>query len=176
MMEFPEPVGKIEVFHIGHPEPITLHKYFPEVKYIDDKASFNPPIVNDWIVSLRQLGLCSEEPIKLNGVPVTPMDLAAVCLQKACKSLPDYRKEGAIRVEVKGRSRGKTTRLIYSATGRIAEGTGIAASIGAQLLAESMIEDKGVFAPEGCIDPGIFLQELLDNRSIGELNTRRIEE
>lgn len=176
VLEFPKPVGNMEVFHIGHPEPVTLPRYFKNLKYADDKASFNPPFVNDWIVNLRELGLCAEEPATINGVTYIPMDIAAAALHKTCKNLQDYRKEGALRVEVKGKWRGKTTRLIYAASGRIAEGTGIAAAIGAQMLADRLVEEKGAFAPEGCIDPGIFMQELLDKRSIGELITKRIEE
>jgi len=176
VLEFPKPLGKMEVFHIGHPEPITLPRYFKGLKYADDKASFAPPIVNDWIVNLRALGLCSGEPVDINGTAITPMDMAAKFFHKTCKGMKDYPKDGGLRVEVKGKWRGKTTRLIYSATGRIAAGTGIAAAIGAQMLADRMVEETGVFAPEGCIDPGIFMQELLDKRSIGALETKRIEE
>jgi len=51
-VEFPEPVGPLEVFHVGHPEPITLLRTYPGLVTADDKASFNLPVVNSWIRNL----------------------------------------------------------------------------------------------------------------------------
>ncbi len=62
---FPEPVGPLDVFHVGHPEPITLSRCFKEAKIVNDKATFHPQFVNDLIVSLGKMVLEAEDPIKV---------------------------------------------------------------------------------------------------------------
>ena len=53
--------------------------------------------------------------------------------------------------------------MTYTAdiVGRMAPGTGLPASIAALMLDAGDVTVKGVVAPEGCIDPGKFLAELL---------------
>jgi len=63
------------------------------------------------------------------------------------------------RVIVKGKKEGRATSYIYDRIGNDWE-AGIALSIGAQMLASGAITEKGVFAPEGCIEPQGFFQEL----------------
>jgi len=172
-MEFPQPVGAIDVFHVGHPEPITLSRCFEGVKCVDDKASFNPPLINDVIRSLGKLVREDDGPIQVGKTHVRTMDFAASYLLKKCRSLKGIPKEGALRVEVKGKMGGKTTKIIYSASGRITHGTGISASIGAQMLVEGKVTGTGVQPPEQCIDPNVFLQEIL-SRGIGELKIDQV--
>ena len=168
-LEFPEPVGTLDVFHIGHPESITLSRVFKGVRIADDKATFYPTIVNDWIVSLGKLAREAGGPVGVNGQEIDPWDFAAALFHKRCKSLKDVPKQGALRVEVKGRKGSKVKKFFFSSAGRIAQGTGIPASIGAQMLVEGKIEGVGVMPPEACIEPNEFLYELL-SRNIGKLN------
>lgn len=168
-MEFPAPVGALDVFHIGHPEPITLSRCYPEAKLIDDKATFQPPFVNDWIVSLGKMAGEAGQTVQVKGREVDPMDFAAALFHQKCKSLSGIPKEGALRVEVKGKKGGRGKRIFYSSAGRISQGTGIPASIGAQMVAKGKIKKTGVLAPEECIDPSEFVREVLD-RKIGKLN------
>ena len=173
-MEFPEPVGTIDVYHIGHPEPLTLSRCFPGAKYIDDKASFNPPLINDIIVSLGKMVRDAAGPITVGKTLIDPMDFAAAYLLNKCRSIKGIPKPGALRVEVKGKKAGKTKRIIYSSCGRIVHGTGMPASIGAQMLVQGKVRGTGVQPPEQCIDPNEFLQAIL-SRGIGELQVQRIE-
>jgi saccharopine dehydrogenase (NAD+, L-lysine-forming) len=167
-IDFPEPVGALDVFHIGHPEPITLSRSFPGVKVVDDKASFQPAVVNEWIVTLGRIGR-GEGPVQVEGREVDPMDFAAALFHKKCRGLTGVPKQGALRVEVKGKKGAKARRIIYSSAARIAQGTGIPASVGAQMLVEGKIKGVGVLPPELCIEPDEFVCELL-NRNIGKLN------
>lgn len=168
-IEFPPPVGRIGVFHIGHPEPITLSRSFPQADYIDDKASFNPPYVNNLILTLGKIVREAAGPVPVRGHYVEPMDFAAAYLNMVCKNLLNVPKEGALRVEVKGRKGNKSLRYFYSSAGRIAQGTGIPAAIGAEYILKGKISKKGILAPEECIKPREFLPELL-RRNIGKLN------
>jgi len=160
-VEFPKPFGKFEVFHIGHPEPITIPRYMKKVKYVDTKCALDPPSVKDVIVSLGDLGFSSEEPLDVKGASVRPLDFAAAFVYKLSSQIKDVPKLGAIRVEVRGMKSGKKTGIIFASTGRMNEGTGIPVSIGAQMLARGKIKDKGAFAPEGCIDPPEFITEFM---------------
>mgnify|MGYP005725409707 CR=1 FL=1 len=169
-IEFPEPVGALDVYHIGHPEPITLSRCFKNAKYVDDKASFNPPFVNDLIVSLGKMVREAEGPIRVNGYEVDAMDFAASYLHQKCKSLKNVPLDGALRVEVKGKKKGKDKTIVFSSATRIANGTGIPASIGAIMLANGKIRKTGVLPPEECIEPNDFFYEVLDRRNVAKLN------
>jgi len=168
-IDFPQPVGRMDVFHIGHPEPITLSRCYPQVPYVDDKATFNPPSVNDMILALGKIIRDSEAPVGVRGRDIDVMDFAAAYLNARCKRMSGVPLPGALRVEVQGRKGRKRLKYLYSSAGRIAQGTGIPAAIGAEFILEGKITKKGVLAPEECIDPHPFLHELL-KRKIGKLN------
>ena len=168
-IEFPPPVGRLDVFHIGHPEPLTLARCYPQVPYIDDKATFNPPSVNALILALGKIVREAGGPIAVRGREVEAMDFAAAYLNASCKRMSGIPLPGALRVEVQGRRGKKRLKYLYSSAGRIAQGTGIPAAIGAEFILSGKITRKGVLAPEECIDPLPFLHELL-KRKIGKLN------
>jgi saccharopine dehydrogenase-like NADP-dependent oxidoreductase len=167
-IEFLDPVGPLDVFHVGHPEPITLSRAFPTAKTVDDKATFNPPFINDIIRDLGKLARESEGPININGSKVDPMDFAAAYFHKKCKSLKDFPKEGALRTDVKGRRNGESKIITYTSSGVITSGTGTPASMGAQMLIDGHIQGKGVLAPEECVDWRVFIQTIV-SRGVGRL-------
>lgn len=173
-IEFPEPVGAVDVYHIGHPEPITLSRCFKEAKIVNDKATFCPPFVNDLIVNLGKMALEAEGLIKVGKTWIDAMDFAAAYFHKRCKSLKGVKKEGALRAAVKGKRDQKTRTIIYSSSGLISKGTGIPASIGAQMLVQGKIKGKGVLAPEECVDWREFLKIII-SRGIGRLNIKEEE-
>jgi len=167
-MEFLEPVGPRDVFHVGHPEPITLSRTFKTAKIVDDKAAFHPPFVNDLIRNLGKLVREAEGSIKVKGILIDSMDFAASYLHKRCKSLEGVPKEGALRVDVKGRRNGESKIITYTSSGLITAGTGTPASMGAQMLMDGYIKGKGVLAPEECVDWRYFIQTILTRR-VGRL-------
>jgi saccharopine dehydrogenase (NAD+, L-lysine-forming) len=172
-IEFPE-LGPVEVFHIGHPEPLTLARYIEGVRYADDKATFLPVEVNALIVELgriaRRLG-----PLCVDGRMVDGVSLAASYLYRECKAMSDVSPTGALRTEVVGELAGRRTHLVYTAAGRIGIGTGVPAAIGASLLAIGKVHRRGVYPPEACIDPEWFLSAV-SMRDIGEVNEQVITE
>ena len=40
IVAFPAPLGKITVFHLGHPEPVTLPRYLPGVRRLPSKEAW----------------------------------------------------------------------------------------------------------------------------------------
>ncbi len=172
-IDYPE-LGPVEVMHIGHPEPFTLSRYIEGVQYADDKATFLPVEVNDMIVELGRVAR-SDHPVMLAGQAIDPMDFAANYFHQTCKRMVHVPKTGALRTELRGELAGRKTRLVYSAAGRIGIGTGVPASIGAQLLAIGKIRRPGVWPPEACIDAEWFLQAISARRSsrIGRMSQPR---
>jgi saccharopine dehydrogenase-like NADP-dependent oxidoreductase len=168
-IEFPEPVGTVEVFHVGHPEPITLWRTFPDAHYVDDKASFNAPEVNRLIRTLGRLVREAPAAIQVGGRTVDPMDFAAAYLHRRAKAL-DVPRQGALRVSVTGLKGTKRRTVVFSSAGRLAQGTGIPASIGACMLAEGAVRGAGVRPPEACLDATDFLYEIFTRRHVAELN------
>lgn len=160
-VEFPKPFGKFEVFHIGHPEPLTIPKYIKKVTYVDTKCAINPPSIKELILSLGNLGLTSEEPLDIRGVPVVPLEFAASLVHEMSSNVKNVPEMGAVRVEVRGMRGGNKASIVFASVGRMNEGTGIPVSIGAKMLAEGKIKEKGIFAPEGCIDPQEFIGEFM---------------
>lgn len=160
-------LGPVEVRHIGHPEPFTLSRFIPGIRYADDKATFLPVEVNAMIVELGRVAR-SGHPVVVEGVPIDPMDFAANFLHQACARLVDVPQTGALRTEVRGERDGRPVRLVYSAAGRITIGTGVPASIGAMMLAIRKVATPGVHPPEACIDPEWFLAAI-DQRHLGEI-------
>lgn len=165
-IEYPV-LGPVEVTHIGHPEPFTLSRYLPGIRYADDKATFLPLQVNDLLMELGRVAR-SGCPVMVEGRPVDPMAFAAGYVQQYCRRLAGESQTGALRTEVRGELAGRPVRLVYAAAGRIGIGTGVPASIGAMLLAIGKINKPGVWPPEACIDPEWFLSAI-ERRHIGTI-------
>lgn len=167
-------LGPVEVFHIGHPEPLTLSRFIPGVRYADDKATFLPAEVNRLIVDLGAFARRTP-PLAVDGHTVDGFAIAAGYLYRECKAMTEVSQTGALRAEVVGELAGKRTHVVYTAAGRIGIGTGIPASIGASLLAIGKIRKKGVLPPEACIEPEWFLNAV-DMRHIAEVEERIVQE
>jgi lysine 6-dehydrogenase len=169
-LEFPDPVGAMDVFHIGHPEPLTLARSFPEAAIIDNKATFNPPLVNAEIVRLGNMIREGTGPNRIDGRDMDVMDSAASSLHRMCRSLDGVPRQAALRVNVKGKKKNKVKSIYFSSVGGLAPATGIPASIGALMLVEGRVSAKGVLPPEECIEASDFLYEILTRRNVAPLN------
>lgn len=162
-IDFPEPVGRVEVFHSGHPEPITVPRYI-SVKDVSCKGGIVPVWAGQEFIRFLSYGLGGAEPIKVRGVPVVPREFTVSLLESLLHRMgKDMIGGGQLtkvsRVIVKGKKEGNVTSYTYDRIGNDWE-AGIALSIGAQMLASGAITEKGVFAPEGCVAPQEFFQEL----------------
>ena len=160
-VEFLEPVGKCEVYYVGHPEPITLPRYIKSVKTVTCKGGFAPSWVNQMISDLPKYGLVTPEPIKVDGGSITPLEF----FTKIMTESPTFKKrierydQSPANIVVKGKEGGKDVTYVYRLTGKVAPGTGIAASIAAQMICSGEVREKGVIAPEGAVDPVKFFAE-----------------
>ncbi|MEJ2725120.1 MAG: saccharopine dehydrogenase NADP-binding domain-containing protein [Deltaproteobacteria bacterium] len=159
--EFLEPLGTCHVRYVGHPQPLTIPKYIKGVKNVIIKGALIPLWVDELIKKQKDTGFLSKEPRDINGTAVIPYDLTL----KLWESIPEGRDKGpqasGLKVIVKGERGGK--KVVYTAdmVGRMAPGTGIPASIAALMMNAGDVTEKGVTAPEGCIDPDTFLAAFL---------------
>jgi saccharopine dehydrogenase-like NADP-dependent oxidoreductase len=148
IVEFLPPINKIPVYHLGHPEPVTIPKFIPNVKTVTLKGGLTPP----WLNGLAKI-LVS---LKLTNTP-EKRDRLANLTKKLLPYLPGGGlKISGLRVDVKG----ENGHCIYKIVDKMRRLTGIPASIGTVMLAKGEITTKGVIAPEACIEPERFIEEL----------------
>ena len=158
---FLEPLGTCHVRYVGHPQPLTLPRYIKGVRNVIIKGALIPLWVDELIKEQKNTGLLSTEPMDIKGTKVTPYDLAL----KLWETIPQGRDNGpqssGLKVIVKGERDGKKVTYTADMVGRMAPGTGLPASIAALMMDAGDVSQKGVVAPEGCIDPAKFLGAFL---------------
>ena len=131
------------------------------MKNVIIKGALIPDWVDDLIQEQKACGLLSKTPVEINKTPVAPYDLTL----KLWDTIPESRDAGpqasGLKVIVKGSRGGKEVVYTADMVGRMAPGTGIPASIAALMMARGQVTATGVVAPEGGIDPDIFLDAFL---------------
>jgi len=161
IIDFPQPVGKAQVFYFGHPEPVTIPQTIKGVRTVTNKGGVLPPEFNELLKVFAEFGLTSPTPIMVKGREVSPRDfLVAYMASLPAEEVPPEQRLSAAIFEVKGKKEGIDVTYTYGGAANMGPGTGISASIGAQMLGRGEIKVKGVVAPEACIDPEPFMAEL----------------
>jgi saccharopine dehydrogenase (NAD+, L-lysine-forming) len=146
---------------VGHPQPLTIPKYIKEVKNVIIKGALIPLWVDELIKEQKDSGFLNLEPVDIKGVQVTPYDFTL----KLWETIPEGRDNGpqssGLKVIVKGKRRQSEVTYTAEVVGRMAPGTGLPASIASLMMASGDVNEKGVVAPEGCIDPDKFLDAFI---------------
>jgi lysine 6-dehydrogenase len=159
--QFLEPLGECHVRYVGHPQPLTLPKYIKGVKNVIIKGALIPHWVDEMIAEQKAAGFLGTDPIDLKGTKVTPYDLTL----KMWETIPEGRDNGpqssGLKVIVKGEKDGQKITYTADMAGRMAPGTGLPAAMAALMFADGAVTQKGVVAPEGCIDPEIFIKAFI---------------
>lgn len=151
---FPEPMGEIYVYHLGHPEPVTIPRFIP-AKTVTLKGGLMEQELNEVAIALAKLRLTSTVGRK-DYVGKLIKFLAPVLYKLGQPEYP----VSAIRVDVTGTKKGKRRHFTYGAADHMNNLTGVPLAIGALMLGRGEIEEKGVQAPENCIEPDRFFAEL----------------
>ncbi len=158
---FLPPLNECRVRYVGHPQPLTLPKYIKGVKNVIIKGALIPHWVDEMIAEQKATGFLGTDPVDLKGTKVTPYDLAL----ELWKTIPEGRDNGpqssGLKVIVKGERDGKKVTYTADMAGRMAPGTGLPAAMAALMFADGDVKEKGVVAPEGCIDPEIFIKAFI---------------
>jgi len=155
-VRFPEPVGEIDVFHAGHPEPITM-PHFINARTVTLKGG----LVEGYLVNLCNL---------LVKLRLTDTVRKKDILGKAFNAVLPYLENigrppescSACRVDVTGKKEGRWTHIVYGAAAHMDVLTGIPAAVGVLMVGEGKVEAKGVTAPEACYPPDVFLRMIAE--------------
>lgn len=160
--KFLEPLGECRVRYVGHPQPLTLPKYIKGVKNVIIKGALIPHWVDEMIAEQKASGFLGTDPVDLKGTKVTPYDLALeLWKENIIKGRDNGPQSSGLKVIVKGKRDGKKVTYTADMAGRMAPGTGLPAAMAALMFADGAVKEKGVVAPEGCIDPEIFIKAFI---------------
>jgi saccharopine dehydrogenase-like NADP-dependent oxidoreductase len=155
-IRFPEPVGQINVFHAGHPEPITMPRYI-NARTVTLKGG----LVEGYLVSLCNLLV----KLRLTDT-IRKKDLIGNTFNTILPYLENVGRPpetcSACRVDVTGKKDGRWSHIVYGAAAHMDLLTGLPCSVAVQMLGEGKVPAKGVMAPEACLDPDEFLARLAE--------------
>jgi lysine 6-dehydrogenase len=165
---FPQPVGINRCHYSIHSEIATLPISYGSVRNVDFKLGMSEKIFKA-IKPLIDAGFADTSPLDFKGIQISPREYAIAYLSSRVSNEEPVRCV-ALRTEVSGKKEGRYSTIIATLVGEPSEEfrvknatgllTGIGASIVAQQLADGTITRRGAFAPEACISPSAFIQEL----------------
>ncbi|MBY0402382.1 MAG: hypothetical protein K2X66_00645, partial [Cyanobacteria bacterium] len=136
------------------------------------------------IKMMADLGLLDEAPVQVNGQAVVPRDVfaALVTPRLTFQETEDY---VIVRISVKGERSGEPVQLTYEIIDSYDAKTGFTAmmrttafpvSILAQMMAEGVIQDRGVLPLETAVPTEYFLKELEKRAIKVSMETIALEE
>jgi lysine 6-dehydrogenase len=161
-LHFPEPFGVMEAFQTSGGTSTLVETFLGKVQDLDYKTIRYPGHCARFRTMI-DLGLCSSDPIQVDGVSVKPRRLLGDLL---VKNLP-HDEPDAVLVRVEFHGGGK--RLRYDIIDRFDPETGLSAmmrttafpaSIVALMMARNQTTSKGALPQERCIPPQLFMDEL----------------
>ncbi|MBN2282476.1 MAG: saccharopine dehydrogenase NADP-binding domain-containing protein [Deltaproteobacteria bacterium] len=157
LIRFPAPVGMVNVFHLGHPEPVTIPRHI-EAQNVTLKGGLVEDYFNVLGKVLSFLRIINTRSGKdFLGAIVNPLLPVFEKIDKPPETA------SACRVDTTGKKDGKRVHLAYGAVAHMDVLTGIPASIAVQMLLEGTITATGVLPPEACLDSGDFLKRAREN-------------
>ncbi len=163
-------LGPHPVFPYPHPETITLPATFPSLRRATNLGVVFPLSYFRRTQDLVRAGLGGDEPLRVGGREVAPIDVLVAVLQRDRPRLLAEAgvtgRAGCLRVVVGGRKDGAEHTYVctLSSSGAGAgEGTGIPAAVGAALHARGALSGgPGVHAPEAVVPVDEFLSLATD--------------
>lgn len=159
-LRFPPPLGEVAVFHVGHPEPVTIPRFIPGLRQVTLRGGLTEPFLNRLGLWIAAAGLTSSVR-KKDWVGRLIFRLLPMLERLGPRGIPC----SGLRVEVRGRKEGRRVRLLLSLAASMEMLTGVPLALGALLMGRGQVERRGVFAPEadGAIDPLTLITLLQDH-------------
>ncbi len=171
-------LGTFPVYPYPHPETITMPKHFEGIKKVTNMGFVLPLNYFQLTMDTVRLGICTEEPLIVQGNEVIPIEFAVAYIISRrpgfIKAAGLTEPTGCLKVEVKGVKDADPHTYIFSMFSKGAgagEGTGIPAALGAIMMKEGQITEKGVFPPEAGVDSAKILAlagQVLKSTGLGE--------
>ena len=156
-VDFGPPLGIAEVYHVGHPEPVTLPRFLPQLETVTLRGGLLEGYLNTLGVWIGQSGLTRGETRRDRLVRLLAWSTGLLRRVGALKA-----PISGAHVEVRGTKDGRPATITYSSTGPMADLTALPLSVATLMAGRGQVGRTGVFAPEadGGIDPDLFLDEL----------------
>lgn len=165
---FPGPIGEQEVCYIPHPETVTMPKSLG-AKAVCVKGCF-PPHTRQLPKAMLSNGLYSEEPITVNGIETTPLEMMHELLIRLPESKQNPLWSYGLVVESYGKRDGRDVKITHwnrhppqeewGGEAAYYKNIGIPLSIGVQMITRGDVPQRGILPPETALDPQIFVKEL----------------
>ncbi len=183
VVEFMPPIGKLECYYTGHPEPVTLPRYIKGVKNVSIKGCMYPTNMMNFYKVLDEVGLGTADDFIINEQLTMPMREVIVRITRAMpRFAPDFFKgairesvevykniAGAQKLEVSGERKGEKIKYVYDyMSENVTQATTIPAAIGTVLIMEGKSKQKGVLGPEATFDPAQFIAALKGEGTFNE--------
>lgn len=172
-VDFPQ-VGTFPAYPYPHPETITLPRHIEGLRRATNLGVVVPFEYFRSTMDAVRLGICSEDPIEVDGAQVVPLDFAVEFIRSRRHSMLEAAgitaPRGCLKVEVTGRRGGVEHAYVFSmASGEqgAGEGTGIPAALGMILMLRGRLGGEGVLPPEARVVPAEMIG--LARQVVGEL-------
>ncbi len=164
-----EALGELEAFHTAGGASTLPWRYEGRVQRLEYKTLRYPGHARI-MRAIRDLGLLSEEPVRVDGAEVVPRRLFLACAAPRL-TRPEEPDLVALRVVAEGRREGRRVRHAWELIDYEDEKTGITAmmrctgytlSIVGLMLGRGELDEAGVHPPDEILPPGPYLRELSD--------------
>ncbi|GCE22328.1 saccharopine dehydrogenase family protein [Dictyobacter kobayashii] len=170
ILDFPPPVGKATAIYSLHSECATFPLSFREkgLRHVSFKIAFPGDFVSK-LTFLVELGFGKAEPIKVQGVQVSPREVLARLLELEPAEEVEPQDCDVLRVVVTGRQDNQPVQITNQVVAlpytpwSISAGaldTGVPLAIAGHMLGQGTISSHGAFGPEVCIPVAPFFAEL----------------
>ncbi|KRF24406.1 saccharopine dehydrogenase [Phycicoccus sp. Soil803] len=146
---FPEPMGEVEAYDTAHPEPRTLSRHYPQLKYANCKGALLPQWANQAFSTLGQIGFgYTDVKVDVGGVQVEPAEFLWRLMWERYSRRPARERHAATAVLVQVlRGVEVLGALAISDDEVMARGTGLGAASAVTTLLETGAP-AGAFGPE----------------------------
>lgn len=145
--EFPV-VGKLKLYYVGHPEPLTISRNLRVLKRVTIRGCLIPEWQTDLAKLFVRLGLTSTR-------------WRVEKLSKFINKIEDLFRTGGVALSgVKVVIERGEKRVSYASVNRMRKLTTAPAALGAHLILQDQIVERGVFPPEAIIETRLFLEKL----------------
>ncbi len=144
--------GAIDVWNMGHAEPLTVPRFIDGIEEVN------------FFMGYGRGARALVWPAKLGAFTTRRRVDATIRLLTRLEraTRPPEPGLGALRLDVWGERGGREEHHTLCGVGQMREVTGLSLSVGALMLArrELATDAPGVYAPEGCIDPAVFIDRM----------------
>lgn len=151
-VDFDAPLGRAESYYIGHAEPVTLAKYLDIKDFCGCLGSIMPPVME----KLRLEARGHKDAI----YPPTPIEKDLFVGNEIWHDRGVWGGQAVIVEGIKDNKKVRITSRVQMGIHDASAYNNSGQAIGTYMMAKGLLKEKGVFAPEVCIDPEPFFKEL----------------